>query len=129
MASSSNLSIPSNLEPAYQECIQLARSHYENFTVVARFLSKDVLPHLAAFYAYCRGVDDLGDEVEGDRLTLLEDWARDFELCYSGTPEMQHLKALQHTIHTCNIPPEPFRMLTEANRMDQRTQRYETFEE
>ena len=129
MAASSNLSIPSNLEPAYQECIQLARSHYENFTVVARFLSKDVLPHLSAIYAYCRGVDDLGDEAEGDRLVLLEDWARDFELCYSGTPEMQHIKALQHTIHTYNIPPEPFRMLTEANRMDQRTQRYETFEE
>ena len=66
MAYSSNLSIPSNLEPAYQECIRLARSHYENFTVVARFLSKDVLPHLAAIYAYCRGVDDLGDEVEVD---------------------------------------------------------------
>ena len=129
MASSSDLGIPSNLEPAYQACIHLARSHYENFTVAARFLSQDVLPHLSAVYAYCRGVDDLGDEVEGDRLALLEAWAADFELCYSGTPEMHHLKALQHTIHAYNIPPEPFRKLTEANRMDQRTQRYETFEQ
>ena len=128
MTSSRNLHIPGNLEPAYQECIQLARSHYENFTVVTRLLSQDVLPHLSAIYAYCRGVDDLGDEVEGNRLNLLDDWARDFELCYSGTPEMHYLKALQHTIHAYNIPPEPFRMLIEANRMDQRTQRYETFE-
>ena len=129
MTSSSDLSIPSNLESAYQECIQLARSHYENFTVATRLLSQDILPHLSAVYAYCRRVDDLGDEAKGDRLALLKAWAADFELCYSGTPEMHHLKALQHTIRSYNIPPEPFRKLTEANRMDQRFQRYETFGE
>ena len=121
--------IPSILEPAYQECIRLARSHYENFTVAARFLSKEVLPHLSAIYAYCRGVDDLGDEASGDRLALLEAWAADLELCYSGTPEAPHLQALQHTIRTFDIPPEPFRKLIEANRMDQLHQRHETFDD
>lgn len=129
MASPTEQGIPIALESAYQECIRLARSHYENFTVAARFLSKEVLPHLSAIYAYCRGVDDLGDEAEGDRLALLEAWAQDLELCYSGTPEAPHLQALQHTIRTYNIPPEPFRRLIEANRMDQRSQRYETFDD
>jgi squalene synthase HpnC len=129
MASSTDWGIPSDLEPAYQECIRLARSHYENFTVAARFLSKEVLPHLSAIYAYCRGVDDLGDEAEGDRLALLDAWAADLELCYAGTPEAPHLQALQHTIRTFGIPPEPFRKLIEANRMDQLHVRHETFDD
>ena len=62
------------VEQAYARCALLARTHYENFTVAARFLSKEVLPHLSAIYAYCRGVDDLGDEAEGDRLALLDAW-------------------------------------------------------
>ncbi|MQG77116.1 MAG: squalene synthase HpnC [SAR202 cluster bacterium] len=129
MASSTDRGIPSDLEPAYQECIRLARSHYENFTVAARFLSKEVLPHLSAIYAYCRGVDDLGDEAEGDRLALLDAWAADLELCYTGTPQAPHLQALQHTIRTFGIPPEPFRKLIEANRMDQLHVRHETFDD
>jgi len=129
MASPTEQGIPSELKPAYQECIRLVRSHYENFTVAARFLSKEVLPHLSAIYAYCRGVDDLGDEAEGDRLSLLEDRAQDLELCYSGVPQATHLQALQHTIRTYNIPPEPFRKLIEANRMDQLHTRHDTFED
>ena len=127
MASPTEQGIPRALEPAYQECIRLSRSHYENFTVASWFLSKEVLPHLSAIYAYCRGVDDLGDEAAGDRLALLDAWAADLELCYSGTPEAPHLQALQHTIRTYDIPPEPFRKLVEANRMDQRHQRHATF--
>ena len=129
MASSTDRGIPSDLDPAYQECIRLARSHYENFTVAARFLSKEDLPHLSAIYAYCRGVDDLGDEAAGDRLALLKAWAADLELCYTGTPEAPHLQALQHTIRTFSISPEPFRKLIEANRMDQLQLRHETFDD
>ena len=58
--------IPASLESAYSECVAIARSHYENFSVAARLMPRDVLPHVAAVYAYCRGVDDLGDEAEGD---------------------------------------------------------------
>ena len=129
MASPTEQGLPSALEPAYQECIRLARSHYENFTVASWFLPKEVLPHLSAIYAYCRGVDDLGDEAAGDRLALLDAWASDLELCYYGTPEAPHLRALQHTIRTFDIPPEPFRKLVEANRMDQLHHRHATFDD
>ena len=60
MASTTVQDIPDRLAPAYRECIALARSHYENFTVAGRFLPKRLLPHVAAIYAFCRGVDDLG---------------------------------------------------------------------
>ena len=127
MASTTVQDIPDRLAPAYRECIALARSHYENFTVAGRFLPKRLLPHVAAIYAYCRGVDDLGDEAAGDRLALLDAWEADLEQAYAGTPTAPHLQALQHTIRAFSIPPEPFRKLITANRMDQTQSRYATF--
>ncbi len=127
MASTAVLDIPEQLAPAYRECIALARSHYENFSVAAWFLPKRLLPHVSAVYAYCRGVDDLGDEAAGDRLALLDAWEADLELCYTGTPSAPHLRALQHTIRAFAIPLEPFRKLITANRMDQTQHRYATF--
>ena len=119
--------IPPELESAYRECITLAKSHYENFTVAGWFLPKRLLPHVAAVYAYCRGVDDLGDEAVGDRLALLDAWEADLEQCYTGAPSAPHLRALQHTIRAFSIPPEPFKKLVTANRMDQTQSRYATF--
>ena len=121
--------IPAALESAYRECIDIARSHYENFSVTSRLMPSDILPHIAAIYAYCRGVDDLGDEAEGDRLALLDDWAGQLETCYTGTPTEPRLLALQHTIAAFDIERQPFLDLIEANRMDQVTRRYETFED
>ena len=118
-----------SLEEAYQLCVQLARSHYENFTVGTWLLPKTVLPHVCAVYAFCRTVDDLGDEAEGDRLHLLDLWQEDLERCYSGTPRNVYLIALQHTIEAYDIPREPFLKLIEANRIDQRQQRHATYKD
>ncbi|KKL57975.1 hypothetical protein LCGC14_2230040, partial [marine sediment metagenome] len=60
-----------SLAEAYAYCQRLATSHYENFTVASWLLPRALRPHVHAVYAYCRGVDDLGDEAEGDRLALL----------------------------------------------------------
>ena len=51
-----------SVEAGYRYCARLARSHYENFTVGSRLMPRDMLPHVYAIYAYCRTVDDLGDE-------------------------------------------------------------------
>lgn len=126
-ASSAVHDIPEELASAYRDCVTLAKSHYENFTVALRFLPKPLLPHVSAIYAYCRGVDDLGDEAAGDRLALLDAWEADLESCYSGTPTAPHLRALQHTIRAFSIPPEPFHKLITANRMDQTQSRYATY--
>ena len=121
--------IPAALESAYRECIGITRSHYENFSVASRLMPSDILPHIAAIYAYCRGVDDLGDEASGDRLALLDDWAAQLEQCYSGTPTEPRLLALQHTIAAFDIERQPFLDLIEANRMDQLNHRYESYDE
>ena len=61
---------------AQQYCRNLARSHYENFSVATWFLPQRLRQHFFNVYAYCRISDDLGDEV-GDpdtSLRLLDEW-------------------------------------------------------
>jgi squalene synthase HpnC len=82
-----------------------------------------------AIYAYCRGVDDLGDEAEGGRLALLDAWEEELWRAYEGRARHPVFVALQETIAQFSIPPEPFLKLIEANRMDQLRHRYETYQE
>lgn len=117
------------IEEAFAYCRRVALGHYENFSVVSWLLPKELRPHLYAIYAYCRGVDDLGDEAEGDRLALLDAWETELRRCYEGAPEDIRFIALQRTIQRFDIPPDPFLRLIEANRRDQTVSRYRTFAE
>lgn len=115
------------LAEAQAHCRRLATSHYENFTVGSWFLPRWALQHTYNIYAYCRSVDDLGDEAEGDRLALLDQWEEDVRRCYTGTPSHPVLLALQQTIRQYDIPSEPFLKLVEANRLDQRRAHHPTY--
>ena len=115
------------VEQAYARCALLAQTHYENFTVGSWLLPRDKRPHMYAIYAYCRGVDDLGDEYDGNRLAALDAWEEDLERCYDGAPNHPFMVALQQTIHDFDIPIEPFRKLVEANRIDQTVTRHQTY--
>lgn len=116
-------------EEGYARCAQLARTHYENFTVGSWLLPRNKRHHVYAIYAFCRFVDDLGDEFEGDRLAALDAWELDLRACYSGSPSHPYMVALQETIEEFVIPIEPFLRLIEANRMDQRVFRYPTYDD
>jgi squalene synthase HpnC len=120
---------PYTVEEGYAACAALARTHYENFTVVSRFLPADKRDHMNAVYAFCRSVDDLGDEYQGDRLAALDEWEADLRRCYDSTPLHPYMVALQATIRRFDLPVEPFLRLVEANRMDQTTKRRRTFED
>ena len=112
---------------AYAFCRQVALGRQENFTVASWLLPRPLRRHMYAVYAYCRGVDDLGDEAEGDRIALLDEWERELRACYEGSPSDIRFVALQRTIRRFDLPPEPFLRLTEANRRDQTVNRYPTF--
>ncbi len=116
-----------SIDEAYDMCARLAKSHYENFTVASLFLPSDRRRHFYAIYAFCRFVDDLGDEFEGDRLAALDYWQEEMESCYGGTPTHPYMMALRSTIRSFDIPKEPFLRLIEANRMDQSVTRHPTF--
>jgi squalene synthase HpnC len=127
---------PSEAE-ALAYCEQLAKSHYENFSVATWFLPKRLRKHFYSVYAYCRISDDLGDEV-GDRelsLLLLDRWEQELSLTYQslsgGSVQPRHpvFVALRRTIAECGIPQHEFSDLLVAFRQDQMTTRYETFDD
>ena len=118
-----------DLDEAYSLCERLARSHYENFTVVSWFLPGDIRRHLYAIYAFCRFVDDLGDEFAGDRSAALDLWEEEIGRCFDGLPRHPYMIALQNTIRTFDIPREPFLKLVRANRIDQTVRRHATYDD
>jgi squalene synthase HpnC len=103
------------------------RARGENFPVASLLFPRELRPHLRAIYGYCRLVDILGDELEGDRLGALDELEREVTRCYEGEPEWPLMRELQPTIREFGLPREPFDRLIEANRMDQRISEYETW--
>jgi squalene synthase HpnC len=106
-----------------------ARARTENFPVASLLFPRGLRPHLRAVYGFARLVDILGDEAEGDRLALLDELEREVEACYTGTPAWPVMEQLQPTIREFDLPREPFLRLIEANRMDQRTAEYATWDD
>ena len=117
------------LDEAYAECRRIALGHEENFSVASWLLPKELRPHVYAAYAYCRGVDDLGDEAEGDRLVLLDEWEAELRRCFAGEATDPRFVALAETVRECGLSIEPFEHLIDANRRDQLVSRYENFDE
>jgi squalene synthase HpnC len=105
------------------------RARGENFPVASLLFPRALRPHLRAVYGYCRLVDILGDEIEGDRSAALDELERELGACYGGEPSWPVLVELQPTIHEFGLPPEPFLRLIEANRMDQRVASYESWDD
>jgi len=112
-------------------CERLARSHYENFSVASWFLPARLRQHFFNVYAYCRISDDLGDEVGNPAasLLLLDQWQKELEACYVGSPRHPVFIALGDTVRTFDIPQHEFSDLLTAFRQDQTVTRYETFDD
>lgn len=145
-AATGSSSVP--LDDAYRYCADLARSHYENFNVGGWITPRDKLPHVHAIYAWCRMVDDLGDEVMPEnagkpsatdghpdyattqhRLERLDWWQSELELAYTGQPSHPISVAIQNTVSVFDIPREPFLRLIQANRIDQGSGRFATLDD
>jgi squalene synthase HpnC len=129
---------PPSPDEALAYCRQLARSHYENFTVASRLFPRHLHQHLANVYAYCRWADDLADEA-GDparSLALLDWWEEQLDGLYAGpgTPRRAFPTATTHpvfvalgeTMQQFALPRQPLVDLLVAFRRDQRQTRYET---
>jgi squalene synthase HpnC len=122
---------PPTLVDARAYCRQLARTHYENFTVANWLLPKPLRQHYANIYAYCRWADDLADETgdAAESLRLLDWWQSELDACYRGEFRHPVFVALADTIRAFGIPPAPFARLLTAFRQDQSPTKYETFDE
>lgn len=107
----------------------MARAQGENFPVAGRLLGRRLRRHLLAVYGFARLVDELGDSLAGDRLAALDWLEGDLDRAYRGEAEHPLLARLQPTLRECCLPREPFVRLIEANRLDQRVDRYATWEQ
>jgi phytoene/squalene synthetase len=104
--------------------VVMAQAGDENFPVALWLLGPRTRRHLLAIYGFARLVDDIGDEVEGDRLALLDEVERELD-----APAHPLMVALARTVRECALPKQPFLRLIEANRRDQVITRYESFDE
>lgn len=115
------------LDQAFQYCQQLAKSHYENFSVTNLWLPPQIRPHFASIYAYCRWSDDLADETGSSGISseLLQWWKSQLHLCFQGKSLHPVLVALQHTVQSYNLSIEPFEDLLSAFLQDQTVTSYQ----
>jgi squalene synthase HpnC len=107
----------------------MARAASENFPVASRLLPRRARAHLLAVYGFARLADELGDAAGGDRLLALDWLEEDLDRAYEGRAEHPLLARLEPTLRECALPREPFARLIQANRVDQRVSRYQTWQE
>jgi squalene synthase HpnC len=106
-----------------------ARARQENFPVASRLLPAATRDALMAFYGFARLVDDAGDEAPGDRLALLDHLEAQLDAAASGRATDPTFHRLAPVIAGLSLDVTPFRRLIEANRVDQRKSRYQTYDE
>lgn len=119
-------------EDGFQYCEKIARSHYENFPVASRFVSKKIRKYVWAIYAFARIADDYADEpgfTLAERMDNLNQWEQYLDECYNGNPTHRVFAALAETIERFQIPIELLQNLLSAFRSDITVKRYETFED
>ena len=106
-----------------------ARAAGENFPVGSVLFPRALRPHIRALYCYARMVDELGDAFDGDRLAALDELESQVALTFDGEPTWPVMRNVQPTVREFALPREPFDRLIEANRMDQRVSKYETWDD
>jgi squalene synthase HpnC len=115
------------LEEAYAWCGRLARSHYENFTIASWLMPREMRRYMHAIYAYARMADDFADEEYS--LAKLDEWEKELDLAYAGSPRHPVFVALADTVRRCQIPREPFLDLLCAFRSDVNFQGFDTIDD
>ncbi|MCW9031054.1 MAG: squalene synthase HpnC [Gammaproteobacteria bacterium] len=121
------------LQNAYAECLNMARSHYENFPVASRLLPKRLRQPIAVIYAFARRADDFADEgnlTEDERLSALADYANKLNQIEQGefVNDVTFI-ALADVIKQHELPVSLFHDLLTAFKMDVTKARYANFGE
>lgn len=124
----------SEVDNAYAFCLNLAKSHYENFPVASIFLPRKLRQPIAAIYAFARTADDFADEGDhplADRLNLLNGYSQYLtdiaNQGYQGNDPI--FVALEDSIKRFNLPVTLLEDLLTAFKQDVIKSRYATFDE
>lgn len=118
----------------------LARGHYENFSVLSPVVPGALRRDFATVYAYCRGLDDAGDRVGVSAEERLETlgrwrsacdgvWGERLEDGFAGLGVPGLWDRLRELIERRGLAREPFEDLIRAFERDQRQAVYETWDD
>lgn len=120
-----------DLNRAYDYCLQLARSHYENFPVASIALPRHLRRPIAVIYAFARTADDFADEPTRDattRLKLLQAYREQLlHICQPQTNTDPVFTALGDVVARHELPLNLLDDLLTAFTMDVTTLRYSTY--
>ncbi|MDP7029722.1 MAG: squalene synthase HpnC [Phycisphaerales bacterium] len=119
------------VEQAAAYCRRLTLGHYENFSVLSRFVPDRMRDGVSAVYAFCRWADDLSDESE-DAATAsvrLAWWRSELRLCEAGEPRHPVFVALAPMIDRYGLDTALFHRLIDAFEQDQRQNRYDSWDD
>ena len=122
-----NNSIKNSLKSSIEICYKIINKNYENFPILLFFIRKSLMDDYAAMYAFSRGADYIGDDSKGDRLKELKIWEVELKKAYEKKASLPVFIALQKTIEKHNLKFETFNRIIQANIMDQKIKKYDSF--
>ena len=104
----------------------------ENFPVGSRLLPARVRPHVAAFYAYARAIDDIADNPDlepADKIERLDGFARAVTGAEPDRPALDKAHALRRSLAATGVSHRHAVDLTVAFKQDATKLRYADWEE
>ena len=109
----------------------ITRKSASNLALAFVLLPKAKRDGMSALYAFCREVDDVGDDERrplAERRQLLAEWRQDIQqACTDSRPRFPVNLELQPVIHQHHLPFALFDELIRGVEMDLEIKRYETF--
>lgn len=122
-----------SLAQAYDYCMRMTRSHYENFPVASRLLPRALRPAVSVIYAFARSADDFADEgalSPVERLAHLDDYLYKLDTLSTGASVNDPIFiALADVKRRTDLPLQPLYDLLSAFRQDVVKHRYANFDE
>ncbi len=114
-----------------QYCQDKAAASGSSFYYAFRLLPGEKRAAITAFYAFCREVDDVVDEVTDPALarSKLAYWRREIDALYEGKPQHPVTQAIQRHIAPMQLPSGAFHTVIDGMQQDLEKNRYLNFPE
>ncbi len=120
------------LTEQYNQALNYASGHYENFPVASFLVPKHLRKHVAVIYKFARIADDIADEgnlPDEERLRKLSEYENSLRLALSTLPKDPFWAALKNTITEFNLTDRYFFDLLSAFKQDVLKKKYSDFNE
>jgi 15-cis-phytoene synthase len=114
-----------------QYCQDKAAASGSSFYYAFRLLPAEKRAAITAFYAFCREVDDVVDEVTDPGLarSKLAYWRQEIDALYAGKPQHPVTKAMERHIAPMQLPASAFHTVIDGMQQDLEKNRYLNFPE